>query len=241
MRRRGAGGGRHAGRRGANGSQRHDGHERQPGDHPAYQQDRPPLRRARAREGRNRGRPCHPGRRRRAGKRQNGRGRARPAGSGGVQHPRAAGQRRRTAARAHLRQLFRPVPRRRGAGARGGRLHAQRPEAAPYGIGQGHPGRRGRCAPPRGRAAARAFRGRGRIPGHGPERPVARQGGRHHHAGRRRRGRAAAWLPRGQAHGVHGPVPHRLRSKRRSRSCRSTTRPLSGNRKNRTRWDSASA
>ena len=57
----------------------HAGHEREPGDHPAHQQDRPAGRRARARERRDRGRPRHPRRRRGARLGQDRRGRPRSA------------------------------------------------------------------------------------------------------------------------------------------------------------------
>ena len=143
---------RHAGRRGADGRERHDGDEREPGDHPAHQQDRPSLGRPRARARGNRGRARHPGRRCGARLGQNGRRRARPARIGRLQHPRAERRRRRALARAHLRQLLRPVPRRRGARAHRRRLHAQGPALEAHGVRQGNPRRGSGCAPP-GRGA----------------------------------------------------------------------------------------
>ena len=68
--------------------------------------------------------PRHPRRRRgRSPPARRGVGVLRPAGSRRVQHSRARGRRGRAVARAHLRLLLRPVPRRGGARARGGRLH----------------------------------------------------------------------------------------------------------------------
>ena len=71
--------GRHAGRGGADRLQRQPRDEREPRHRARDQQDRPAERRARPREGGDRGGPRHPGRRRRVRLGQDGRGHPRPA------------------------------------------------------------------------------------------------------------------------------------------------------------------
>ena len=120
------------------------------------------------------------------------------------------------AAGADLRLAVRPLPRRDHVPARAGRRAA---------LGRAHPHvrdprrERGRGD---GRERARADAGarprsrRGRLPRHRPEGRAPREGRRHDHARRQAgRDRAAARLPRAEAHGVVGAVPGRRQRLRR--------------------------
>ncbi len=88
-----AGGGRVAGRGGADPGQRLPGDGRQPRDRPRAEQDRPARSRAGAGEAADRGRDRHPGRRRGRDQRQDRPEHRRRAGGAG--HPAAAADRRR--------------------------------------------------------------------------------------------------------------------------------------------------
>ena len=59
--------------------------------------------------------------------------------------------------------------------------------------------------------ASKPFGRRSRIPGHGLEGRFSGSRGRYHHLEGRRRDRTFAGLSRGEAHAIHGLVPHRKR------------------------------
>ena len=186
-----------------------------PGDHPAHQQDRPARRGARAREG-TRSRMawpsppttrCSP--------------RARPARASTIFwkpwstiFPRSGGRRGRAPLRALIFDsyfdayrgvvaLVRVVD---GAHRPKGdkiRMMATGTETLVEEVGARHaPAEVPEEALCAGEVGYLVTGAQGREPG---------EGGRHHHRGRRRRERAAARLPRGEAHGVHRSLSHRRR------------------------------
>ena len=185
-------------------------------DHPGPQQDRPARRRARARQGADRAR--HRDRRlgRHPGLGQDGdRDRRDPRGDRPAD-PAPAGRPGRPLPRPRLRLLVRPVPRRRGPRARGGRAARARHEGPPHGGRRDARGGAARRLHPEAPARRLALRGRGRLRHRGDQ-----EGGRRRH--RRHPDRrapagegAAPRLQGDQADGVRRALPGGRRPVRRA-------------------------
>ena len=179
---------------------------------PAINKHRPAERPSRRGEGRNRGGPRDSRRRRRVRLGQDGRGHPRPARVHRLPHLAAHRRLRRPAQGPHPRLTGR-VPWRGGHSARVRRPHRQGRHPAHDARWRGLRRRRGRQASRRGPWTSWAWaRSAGR---HGPRDP----------GGRARATpspmpttplRAAAGLSRGQAHGLHGPLPGRQQGVRES-------------------------
>ncbi len=206
-----AGGRRQPGRRGADPGQRLSRDRRQPRDHPGPEQDRPAVGRARAGQPRDRGRDRH----RHVGRGQ-GLGQDRPRhrrpARGDGQAPAAAQGRPRCAAEGPAgRQLVRPVPGRRDAGARAGRRPAQGHEDPHDGGGRGLRPRQGRHLRAQGHRRGRAGPGRDRLHHRRHQDHRRLQGRRHDHRRPQARLRDAVGLQAQRAGGVLRPVPGRRR------------------------------
>ena len=156
---------------------------------PGAEQDRPAVRRARARDRRDRGHHRHPGARRAALQRQDRRRHRRRPRSGDRAHSAAEGRSRRAAAGAHHRLVVRQLRRRRDAGARDGRdAEAARQDPAD-GDGRHLQLRAGRRVHAEGGRARRAVGGRRRLHHRRHQGDPRGEGRRHGDARRAARGR----------------------------------------------------
>ena len=213
---------RRAGDRGADARERLPRDREQPRDRPGRQQDRP----AAGGPGRSGGGACGAARRRsgsgaahlREDRGRRGRGPRR----GHRTHPAACRRSGRAAARAHLRLVVRPVPRRRRVRADGGRSlpdtraaardgarHALRGAGARFLLAVDEPGRP-------------VDDGRGRLRDHGSQGRLRAAGRRHDHLGAQPRERGGPGLQGSEADGVRRAVPDGLRPVSRSCATRSS-------------------
>ena len=187
-----------------------------PRDHPRPQQDRPAGRRAGKGQGADRAGDRDRRVARDPGLRQAGhRHRRDPRGD---RPPRAAASRqsRRAAARARLRLLVRPVPRRRDPGARRGRPARAEDEGQADGLGRRLRGRDARRLHAQAGARRVAHRGRGRHRRRGHQEGLRRRDRRHPHRGEEPGARAAPRLQGNQADGVRGALSRGRRPVRRA-------------------------
>ena len=183
---------RRAGDRGADARERLSRDRERPRDRAAREQDRP----AAGRPGRRRCRGRRAGRRGR-GQRAAHLGEDRAGGRGSARRdrradPAARGRPRRAGARAHLRLLLRPVPRRDRVRPRRRRPLRDARRAARDGAGNALRGGGARLPLARAAPGAGARGGRGRLRRHGAEGRLEAARRRHAHGREARRRRAAA-------------------------------------------------
>ena len=201
---------RGAGDRGADARERLPRDREQPRDRPGREQDRPAAGRPRRRRGRGR-RPD----RRRSGARPPDLGQDGPGRRGRARRDRRAdpGARRRpgrAGARAHLRLVVRPVPRRRRVRARRRRPLRDPRRGARDGAGNALRGGGARLPLARAPAGEGARRGRGRLRDHRAQGRLEAPRRRHAHGREAPGRRAAARLQGSEADGLRRPLPDRL-------------------------------